>query len=88
MRIELSFEDGDDHAGEEVALPERVGHRVLLARVDLRDHQQVVEQKHLTLVKTYKGRSGHYDKWSNGNNLANDISRRRIDAFCEGWLLI
>ncbi len=43
MWIELRFEDCDDHAGEKVALPEGVGDCVLLARVDLRDHQQVVE---------------------------------------------
>ena len=37
MRIELRRKDCDDHAREEVVLPEGVGDRVLLARVDLRD---------------------------------------------------
>ena len=37
VRIELRLEYCDDHAGEEVALPEGVCDGVLLARVNLRD---------------------------------------------------
>ena len=37
MGIELGFEHSDDHASEEVTLPECVGDGVLLAGVDLGD---------------------------------------------------
>jgi len=37
VRVEGGLEDVDHHAGQEVALAKRVGHAVLLARVDLRD---------------------------------------------------
>ena len=44
------LEEGDDHAGEGVAVPEGVRHAVLPPTVDLRDHQDVVEEENLPLV--------------------------------------
>ena len=46
------LKEGDDHAGERVTVAERVGHTVLPPAVDLRDHQDVVEEEHLSLVLT------------------------------------
>ena len=41
-----------DHAGERVTVAERVCHAVLPPAVDLRDHQDVVEEEHFSLVLT------------------------------------
>ena len=46
------LEEGDDHAGEGVAVPEGVRHAVLPPTVDLRDHQNVVEEENFSLVLT------------------------------------
>ena len=44
------LKEGDDHAGERVTVAERVRHAVLSPAVDLRDHQDVIEEKHFSLV--------------------------------------
>ena len=44
------LEEGDDHARQGVAVPEGVRHAVLPPAVDLRDHQDVVEEENLPLV--------------------------------------
>ena len=44
------FKEGHNHAGERVAVAERVRHAVLSSAVDLRDHQDIVEEKHFSLV--------------------------------------
>ena len=46
------LKEGDDHAGERVTVAERVCHAVLPPAVDLRDHQDVVEEEHFSLVLT------------------------------------
>ena len=48
--VELRLEEVDLHGGEQVALPERVRHRVLLAGMDLGYHENVVEEEYLALV--------------------------------------
>ena len=49
------LKEGHDHAGERVAVAERVRHAVLSSAVDLRDHQDIVEEKHFSLVLARPG---------------------------------
>ena len=44
------LKEGHYHASERVTVAERVRHTVLPSTVDLRDHQDVIEEKHFSLV--------------------------------------
>lgn len=50
VRVELRLEQVDLHACKQVALSEGVRDRALLARVDLCNYEDVVEEEHLALV--------------------------------------
>ena len=50
MAVVCILKEGDDHACERVTVAERVCHAVLPPAVDLRDHQDVVEEEHFSLV--------------------------------------
>ena len=52
--VELRLEEVDLHGGEQVALPERVRHRVLLAGMDLGYHENVVEEEYLALMNAFR----------------------------------
>ena len=54
VRVELRLEEVDLHGREQVALPERVRHRVLLAGMDFGYHEDVVEEEYLALVNALK----------------------------------
>ena len=50
MTIVGILKERNNHAGEGVTVPERVCNPVLPSAMDLRDHQDVVEEKHFSLV--------------------------------------
>ena len=52
MTIVGILKERNNHAGEGMTVPERVCNAVLPSAVDLRDHQDVVEEEHLSLVLT------------------------------------
>ena len=54
VRVELRLEEVDLHGREQVALPERVRHGVLLAGMDFGYHEDVVEEEYLALVNALK----------------------------------
>lgn len=52
MTIVGILKERNNHAGEGMTVPERVCNAVLPSAMDLRDHQDVVEEEHLSLVLT------------------------------------
>ena len=50
MAVVCILKEGHYHASERVTVAERVCHTVLSPAVDLCDHQDVVEEKHFSLV--------------------------------------
>ena len=54
IRVELRLEEVDLHGREQVALPERVRHGVLLAGMDFGYHENVVEEEYLALMNAFR----------------------------------
>ena len=52
MTIVGILKERNNHAGEGVTVPERVCNAVLPSAMDLRDHQDIVEQEHFSLMLT------------------------------------